>query len=43
VDEFDPSMLPPDVAVLAREAGVSTLADLRALIEASHRQLDEGE
>ncbi|HET9492949.1 MAG TPA: hypothetical protein VFR15_01825 [Chloroflexia bacterium] len=43
VDEFDPSMLPPDVAELAREAGVSTLADLRALIEASHRQLDDGE
>lgn len=41
VDEFDASMLPPDVAALAREAGVNRLADLRALIEASHRDLDD--
>jgi hypothetical protein len=43
VDEFDASMLPPDVAELAREAGVNRLADLRALIEASHRDLDQDE
>jgi hypothetical protein len=43
VEEFDPSMLPPDIAVLAREAGVSTLSELRELIEARHRNLDEAE
>ena len=41
VEEFDPSMLPPDVAELAREARVTTLSELRELIEASHRALDE--
>jgi hypothetical protein len=40
-EDFDASMLPPDMAVLAREAGVTTLAQLRALIEATHRRLDE--
>ena len=43
VDEFDPSMLPPDMAELAREARVNTLSELREIIEASHRQLDEDE
>jgi hypothetical protein len=41
VEEFDPSMLPPDVAELAREAHITTLSELRELIETSHRALDE--
>lgn len=40
-EDFDASMLPPDMAELAREAGVTTLAQLRALIAATHRRLDE--
>ncbi len=42
-EDFEASMLPPDMAELAREAGVTTLAQLRALIEATHRRLDEQE
>ena len=43
VDEFDASMLPPDVAELAREARVTKLSELRALIDASHHELDDDE
>ena len=40
-EDFDPTMLPPDTAELAREARVNSVAELRALIDARHRALDD--